>query len=64
MASGSPAGNSLALITQVSDESDEARRKKLLEMQQQRLLPNSSAAGRSLLGIFNSGYSAALGGGY
>jgi hypothetical protein len=53
----------LGLIQQVSDESDEERRKKILAQQMAQRLPNSSAAGRAL-GVFNTGYSAALGGGY
>jgi hypothetical protein len=52
-------GGSAGLVQEVADEIDEARRKRLLQMQQQRLLP-SSAAGAAL-GQLNSGYSAALG---
>jgi hypothetical protein len=52
---------SAGLIQEVANETDEARRKRLLAVQQQRLLPNSSAAG-SALGQINAGYGAALGG--
>jgi hypothetical protein len=52
-------GGSAGLAQEVADMTDEQRRKKLLEMQQARLLP-SSAAGAAL-GQLNSGYSAALG---
>jgi hypothetical protein len=47
------------LAQETAEMTDEQRRKKLLEMQQARLLP-SSAAGAAL-GQLNSGYSAALG---
>jgi hypothetical protein len=64
MANGSSAaGTSLGLMQEVADESDEERRKRLLAAQQQRLLPGTSPAGAAL-GQLNSGYSAALGGGY
>jgi len=55
------AGNALSLIQEVSDLTDEQRRKKLLEAQQARLLPGTSAASAAL-GRISSGYSAALGG--
>jgi hypothetical protein len=50
------------LIQEVADETDEARRKRLLQMQQQRLLPGSTSAAGNQLGLMTSGYSAALGG--
>jgi hypothetical protein len=54
------AGNALSLIQEVSDLTDEQRRKKLLEAQQARLLPGTAAS--AALGRISSGYSAALGG--
>jgi hypothetical protein len=47
----------LDLAQSVADETDEERRARLLKMQQQNLLPNSTAATQGLLA---SGYSAAL----
>jgi hypothetical protein len=61
MAMPSPAGSALGLIQQVDTESDEQRRKKLIEAQQSRLLPGS-AAGRALNGLLTTGYSAAVDG--
>ena len=49
---------SAGLIQEVADETDEARRKRLLQAQQQRLLPGT---GSSAAGLQLSGYSAALG---
>jgi hypothetical protein len=62
-AAGAALSGSMGLIQEVADETDEQRRKRLLAQQQQRLLPGSSAAG-SALGQLNSGYGAALSGGY
>jgi hypothetical protein len=58
----SAAGSALNLIQQVDQDSDEERRKKLIQMQQSRLLP-SSAAGAAL-GRISSGYGSILSGGY
>lgn len=58
MATVQPGASSLGLIQQVADETDEERRKRLLQAQQQRLLPSTGA---SSLGLNTTGYSAALG---
>jgi hypothetical protein len=59
MANMQPGASSIGLIQEVADETDEERRKRLLQAQQQRLLPGTGA---SSLGLNTSGYSAALGG--
>jgi hypothetical protein len=51
---------SAGLIQEVADETDEARRKRLLQQQQARLLPGTSPAGVQL-GALTTGYGAALG---
>jgi hypothetical protein len=56
----SAAGSALSLIQQVDQESDEERRKKLIQMQQSRLLPSSKAG--AALGQLNAGYGSILGG--
>jgi hypothetical protein len=58
MAASQPGASSIGLIQEVADETDEERRKRLLQAQQQRLLPGTGA---SSLGLNTSGYSAALG---
>jgi hypothetical protein len=62
-AAGKALSGSMGLVQEVADETDEQRRARLLKMQQQRLLPGSSAAS-SALGQINAGYGAALSGGY
>jgi hypothetical protein len=58
-AAGAAPSSSIGLMQEVADETDEERRKRLLAVQQQNLLPGTSAAGRQL-GSFTSGYSAAI----
>jgi hypothetical protein len=50
----------LGLPQQVAAETDEERRKRLLAMQQQRLIP-SMTPGASSLGLTTTGYSAGSG---
>lgn len=54
-------GLGASLGDQVASETDEERRKRLMAMNQQRLMPGASA-GASSLGLAPTGYSAALGG--
>jgi hypothetical protein len=61
-AAGAALSTSLGLAQEVANETDEQRRARMLKMQQQNLLPGTSAAGAQLGGTFTSGYSAALGG--
>jgi hypothetical protein len=59
MAAPMPGASSIGLMQEVADQTDEERRKKLLQAQQQKLLPSTGA---SALGLSTTGYSAALGG--
>jgi hypothetical protein len=52
---------SAGLVQEVANETDEQRRKRVLQAQQQRLLPGTSAAG-SALGQLTAGYGSILGG--